>query len=361
MVHQYRSFIEALFRDRERVIAGWLLTVCLAVFCMVVVGGITRLTGSGLSMVDWRPVLGIVPPLSEAAWQAAFDAYRQYPEYQQVNRGMTLAEFRFIFFWEYGHRLLGRLVGLLYVVPLLLFWWRGWLDGRLKVLLLVGLLLGGGQGLLGWYMVQSGLVDMPRVSHYRLAAHLSLALLVMVWLFWIALELMRRRAGQSLHWQPAGAVAVVALGLLTLQIFFGALVAGLHAGWGYNTFPKMNDQWVAATVFALEPWWRNFFDNAAMVQFVHRSLGLGFLLLVTGWWLAALRRCRLRELLPLHLLLVVTLSQVVLGVVTLVNVVPPLLAALHQALACLLLLVLVFILFCAVRVRRFAPKSAAST
>jgi heme a synthase len=328
-----------------RAVAAWLLVCALAVAAMVVVGGITRLTHSGLSIVEWQPLVGAVPPLTEADWQAVFDKYRQTPEYKLVNRGMSLAEFKGIFWWEYVHRLLGRAIGVVFLVPLLWFWWRGRIDARLGWKLAGVFVLGGLQGALGWYMVASGLVDEPRVSHLRLAAHLGLAFLILGALLWIAFDLLyprrapRRAAGRLAPF--AGAIA----GIVFLQVLAGGLVAGIRAGKAYNTFPLMNGHLIPPEAFALEPWWLNFLNNMATVQLDHRLLAWLLLLLVPWlWWRVRTSDAPARARPATHLLLASLIAQFALGVATLLAAVPVGLGAAHQGVA-----VLVFsaALFCA--------------
>ena len=331
-------------------LVAWLALAGLAVYSMVIIGGITRLTGSGLSMVDWRPLLGAIPPLSPEHWQQTFDAYRQYPEYRQINPGMTLAEFKFIFFWEYIHRLMGRVIALVYALPLIWFWVRGYLTGSLKLMLSLIFLLGALQGLLGWYMVQSGLIDTPEVSHYRLAAHLGLALLVLACIVWLLLGVLDARNRLTIgSWRPGRFVSLALLVLLAVQLLFGAFTAGLNAGLGYNTFPRMNDRWVAEAVFGMKPWWINLLDSRATIQFVHRCLGVLLLLAVIVWWLAEMKRQGFRGLMLLHSLLTVTFLQVLLGIFALLFLVPVTLASIHQAVACLLLINLLLINYLAFR------------
>jgi heme a synthase len=319
----------------DRAIAAWLLACCVLVFAIIVVGGITRLTHSGLSITEWQPIVGTLPPLSDADWQVAFDKYRKTPEYLQVNKGMSLEGFKRIYWWEYAHRLLGRLVGLAFLLPLLWFAMRrriprgyGWK--------LVGILaLGGLQGALGWYMVRSGLVDDPRVSQFRLTAHLTLAFLIFGAMLWVALSLLypRRRksvtdaARSARHW------AIAALVLVLAMVVTGGFVAGIRAGFAYNTFPLMNGAIVPRDILMLEPAWKNFFWNMATVQFDHRLSALLLVLLVPVlWW-------KLRDVSDVPgrakgggtALLAVLAMQVAVGVATLVFVVPLPLAALHQA------------------------------
>lgn len=319
---------------RPGAIAHWLLVVAALVFLMVVVGGITRLTESGLSMVRWEPISGAIPPMNEADWQAEFDAYRASPEYRQINRGMSLSEFKEIFFWEYVHRLLGRVIGLAFALPLAWFAWKraiprgyGWK--------LVGLLaLGGLQGAVGWWMVASGLIDRPEVSHIRLAVHLLLALLIFALLIWTALDLVRlARYPQS---RPAGisVLGVWTLSALGLQLMFGAYVAGLDAGYAFNSWPKMGEDWFPAGTPMLEPFIVNFADNPIVVQFVHRWLafvvaGLAVALAVKAW------KQRLHGE-AAALIAAVTL-QILLGIATLLTGVELWIAVAHQAMAALLL------------------------
>lgn len=323
-------------------IVAWLGVVCATVWVMIIVGGVTRLTGSGLSMVDWRPIMGIIPPLNESEWQAAFDAYRQFPEYQQVNRGMSLEAFKGIFFWEYAHRVLGRMIGIIYFVPLVLLWALGHVEQRYRVRLVVALFLGGLQGLLGWYMVKSGLIDVPRVSHYRLAAHLSLAMFIMCYLFWLILDLadVPRQAVTPRTRRLVYAVT----GAVVLQILYGAFTAGLRAGYGYNTWPLMNGEFMSTAVFFMEPLWINFFESGATVQFIHRWLAVVVLGLAVWLWLSARQESR-QMAWAAALLLGAILVQFAIGVLTLVHVVPVSLGTLHQGWAVTVLLALVYMTY----------------
>lgn len=305
---------------------------------MVIVGGITRLTHSGLSMVDWKPIMGTIPPLSEAEWQDVFDAYRQYPEYQKINKGMSLSEFKGIFFWEYLHRLLGRLIGVAFLAPFLVFYFKKYYDSAMAKKLLVGFLLGGLQGLLGWYMVKSGLVDRPSVSHYRLAAHLSLALLIFAYLFWLTMDIKREGRSEVAEKSPFFRKSLWVTGAVSLQIIFGAFVAGKKAGIGYNTFPKMGEDWVPDAVFFLDPLWVNFFENNAGIQFAHRTIAWLLLLFIPAllYYFKAeftdLRKTRAAQWVVAALAV-----QFLLGVATIVMVVPVHVAATHQAGAVVLL------------------------
>ncbi|MEM7426028.1 MAG: COX15/CtaA family protein [Pseudomonadota bacterium] len=260
----------------------WLFLTAALVFAMVIVGGATRLTDSGLSITEWLPILGAVPPLNEADWQEAFAKYRQIPEYKLVNKGMSLEEFKFIYWWEWAHRFLGRFIGLAFFVPLVLFWLAGRIPGWLKPHLVILLVLGGMQGALGWYMVSSGLVDRVDVSQYRLAAHLSLAVAIFGYLFWLGLRLGDIRARRNV----AEAVPALMVGALVfVQIVLGAFVAGLRAGHGYNTWPLMDGSLVPQGLFSMSPAWINLFENAMTVQFLHRSFA--YVVLGAGLWHAS--------------------------------------------------------------------------
>lgn len=319
---------------RPAAISRWLLAIAALVFLMVVVGGITRLTESGLSMVRWEPVSGAIPPTSAEAWAAEFEAYKATPEYRKINRGMSLGEFKTIFFWEYLHRLLGRFIGLAFALPLAWFALKraiprgyGW---RLTALL--G--LGGLQGLVGWWMVASGLVDRPEVSHIRLAVHLLLALFIFGALIWTALDL--RRLERDAASRPAAltVTAAWALSILGLQMMFGAYVAGLDAGYAYNSWPRMGDEWFPAGTPMLQPFITNFVDNPIMVQFVHRWLA--WAVAATALLLSARAWLRGFQLQAAALVAAVTL-QVVLGIATLLTGVELWIAVAHQAMAASLL------------------------
>ncbi|GER08517.1 heme A synthase [Iodidimonas muriae] len=314
---------------QERAIGRWLLLVAALVFLMVVVGGITRLTESGLSMVDWHPVKGIFPPLSQAQWEETFKAYQQYPEYKIMNRGMTLAEFKNIFWWEYLHRLLGRLIGFAFALPLAWFWLRGRIPTGYKGRLLGLLVLGGAQGLLGWFMVKSGLVDHPEVSHYRLTAHLTLAFIIFAALFWTAMNLLSHR--RPIRDEAMNRSGKWLLALVFLQVIMGGLVAGLKAGYTYNTWPMMDGRFVPASIMDMAPFWRNFIDNTALVQFDHRLgayvlFALSLSLLVR----TILRREPGRAQAMAALLFGVLCVQITVGILTLLHMVPVALGAVHQ-------------------------------
>ncbi|HEX8366839.1 MAG TPA: COX15/CtaA family protein [Allosphingosinicella sp.] len=324
---------------RPAIISWWLLAVAVFVFAMIVVGGITRLTESGLSIVRWDVVTGTLPPLGEAQWQEEFDAYRETPQYRQVNRGMDIEDFKSIYFWEYVHRLLGRLIGFVFAIPLVWFWWRraippgqGWKLGAL-------LGLGGLQGAIGWWMVASGLVDRPEVSHIRLAVHLLTALAIFGSLLWVALDMDRLARAPDAPAVRAPTLAVWALSLLFLQFLFGAYVAGLEAGYAFNTWPRMGEDWFPAETPMLSPFLANFADNPVMVQFVHRWLAFVVAAVAIALALAAWR-ARLRG--PAVALLAALVIQIQLGIVTILSGVEIRIAVAHQAMAAMLLGATVF-------------------
>lgn len=321
-------------RTDNRTLALWLFACCAMVFATLMIGGVTRLTHSGLSIVEWQPLVGAMPPLSAADWQALFEKYRATPEGRLVNHAMTLDGFKTIFWWEWAHRLAGRLIGAVFLLPYLWFLLRGRLRGSLALRVLGFFVLGGLQGAMGWYMVKSGLVDDPRVSQYRLAAHLGLAFVIFGLMFWTALGLLRgRRAAPPGSWlagtQRFGALLA---GLVFVMVLSGALVAGIRAGLAYNTFPLMNGHFVPPEIFMVEPLWLNFFINMATVQFDHRMIAWALLALVPVFWWRARRVAPLEA----NLLLLMLAVQVSLGIATLLHRVPVVLGAAHQAGALLL-------------------------
>ena len=330
----------------RRAIAAWLFLCALLVFAIVVVGGVTRLTRSGLSIAEWQPIAGALPPLNEADWQSLFAKYRETPEFRLVNHAMTLEGFKSIFWWEYIHRLIARGIGLVFLVPLLWFQLQRRLPARLAWQLWGIFALGAAQGAMGWLMVKSGLVDDPRVSHFRLAAHLGLALAIFSAELWLALGLVSERSGER---RAAALPAIVFLMALS-----GALVAGLRAGYSYNTFPLMNGHLVPPEILLLEPWWQNFSTNMATVQFVHRSF---FWLLVLAvplaWW-------RYRDLPAAHAFAGLFIVQAALGITTLLLRVPVGFGAAHQGGAVLLLGAALWLAHSARPSARFAALHAAA-
>ncbi len=320
---------------------------------MLVIGGVTRLTGSGLSIVTWKPVVGAIPPLSDADWRDAFGAYQQTPQFRLMNSGMSLVDFKRIFFWEYVHRLIGRVLGFVFLVPVAYFAWKRALPSRILRPLAVAFALGAFQGFLGWFMVKSGLVDMPHVSHYRLAAHLSLALIVLGVLFWTWLDV-GDAAPVSVSPALRFALRVVAA-LLALQIVYGAFTAGLHAGIGYNTFPSMHGQWTPPGGF------RSPFEDGATVQWTHRVVGT-LLVFAAGAVAVASRGAPKRARRAVTAVAHGALLQYGLGVTTLVLHVPLAAAALHQVGACLLWLAVLRALYiCEGRTKAVVPDYVGSS
>jgi cytochrome c oxidase assembly protein subunit 15 len=317
----------------ERRVAAWLIACCALVFAIVVLGGVTRLTRSGLSIVEWQPIVGALPPLTAADWQDLFLKYQQTPEFQKVNPGMSLEGFKGIFWLEYFHRLLGRLIGVAFFVPLLYFLWRRVLMPPLALKLGGIFLLGALQGALGWYMVMSGLVDDPRVSHYRLTAHLALAFAIYAAMLWLALDLLAPARAAAVARAPRlRRLAWAVTGLIVAMVLTGGLVAGIRAGYAYNTFPLMNGRWVPPEIFLIEPWYLNFFNNMATVQFDHRLVAWLLAVAVPWLWYEAGRaELPARARLLTHLLLAAAALQIALGISTLLLAVPVALAAAHQA------------------------------
>lgn len=328
-----------------KAIVLWLFTGCLLVFLMVVIGGITRLTGSGLSITEWNVIMGAVPPLNQEDWQVAFEKYRHSPQFQKVNFDMGIGEFKSIFLWEYLHRLIGRMIGIVFIVPFLYFLFTKKLNRPLVKKLLLLFALGGLQGFLGWFMVKSGLVDNPYVSHFRLAIHLITAFITFGFTFWIALDQIYPSSPVSINapLKHRGMLRII-LVLILVQIIYGAFVAGLHAGRIYNTFPKMGDEWVPEAVTALDSFWKNISENMAGVQFIHRCIAWILLSFIVVFWL----RTRKMQLKPdrrkgVNLLLLTILIQFCLGLFTLIYSVPIVLAVLHQVGAFALFGVIIFL------------------
>lgn len=334
----------AFSAPHDKSIAVWLLLCGALIFAMVVLGGVTRLTHSGLSIVEWDPIVGAVPPFSQTQWEETFDNYKQTPEYQKVNVGMSLAQFKGIFLVEWAHRLLGRLIGAVFLVPFLYFLVRRRITRALVPKLVTMFVLGGLQGALGWYMVKSGLVDMPRVSPYRLTAHLAFAVIIYAYIFWTALGLLHSRESLPI---PPGlrrfAVAVTAL--IFLMILSGGFVAGTRAGFAFNTFPLMNGRLIPEGMYALQPAWVNLFENIATVQFNHRGIAYLLCIIIPVFWWSAMRAALpTRARLAAHLLFGWLVVQVTLGITTLLYVVPVSLAAAHQAGALVLFSLALYVL-----------------
>jgi heme a synthase len=302
-------------------IRRWLRFVAFLVFVMVVLGGATRLTDSGLSITEWQPLIGTIPPLTETDWQAAFAKYKLTSQFRLQNAEMTLGAFKFIFWWEWAHRLLGRLIGVAFALPFAIFLALRAMPAKLAWRLAIILLLGAAQGALGWFMVMSGLVDRVDVSQYRLAAHLTLAALIFAAIIWTALGVGRTRRWNGAYGRWMGALIVLAV---SLQIGAGGFVAGLDAGHAANTWPTINGQFIPDGIYGLSPWWKNLFEDALTVQFNHRMLGyLIAILAIAHVW-------NVSTLAGLALVYAVIL-QVSIGVATLMFGVPLPLALLHQA------------------------------
>ncbi len=336
------------FNQSDRQIAHWLTVVAILIFCMVILGGVTRLTGSGLSMVHWEPIMGIVPPLSDNEWQETFEKYKQFPEYQKINRGMSLSEFKGIFAFEYAHRVLGRIIGLAFLLPFLYFLVRKRIRRPMVPRLVIMFILGGLQGLLGWYMVKSGLVDKPNVSQYRLAAHFTAAILIYSYILWTAWSLYAPTPRNS--WAPGvdklRRMTRWLTAFIIVMIISGAFVAGTHAGGLHKTFPDMSGHLFPPGLFSISPFYLNFFDNPTTIQFTHRLIAYAVIIFICFVWYKA----KNYTLTPatrnaFHLLLIMMIVQVTLGISTLLSVpeVPVRagviiqLAAAHQAGALLLL------------------------
>lgn len=311
------------------------------VFVMLIVGGITRLTQSGLSITEWEPLWGLLPPLSESDWSRYFQAYQTSPEYQKLNRGMSLEEFQGIFWWEYVHRVVARLFGLGLVIPMAYFTIRGWLRGRDLIRAVALVILVAMQALLGWKMVQSGLADQPYISHHFLAGHLGLAILLFGAMQWWALRLLSDPRDRELPRRSSPQVsllrrwAVIFTVLIFIQSLWGAFVAGLQAGRMSNTFPKMGEHWIPPSVGELSPLWIDLTSNPLTVQFIHRTLGISLVIVATLLWLLG-RRGSAHNLGPISLLLAITIVQACLGIATLLLAVPVVLGVLHQAVALML-------------------------
>jgi cytochrome c oxidase assembly protein subunit 15 len=322
--------------SEKKPVAVWLLICCALVFAMIVVGGVTRLTDSGLSIVEWQPLVGTLPPISQADWDELLEKYRTSPQYQQINKGMSIDEFKTIFWWEYFHRLLGRLIGIVFFLPFVYFLIKKKIDKPLGLKLTGIFILGGLQGFMGWYMVMSGLVDNPHVSQYRLTAHLGLAFVIFAAMFWVALGLLSpsaashgvdglRRFAHGLSW------------LIFIMVLSGGFVAGIRAGLAYNTFPLMNGHFIPPDLFILEPWYRNFFENITTVQFDHRMIAWILIFTIPLFWYKAMRANLPKTTqLACHLFLLMLIIQATLGITTLLHVVPTHLAAAHQGGALLL-------------------------
>jgi len=330
--------MESLQISHRKQVVGWLVVCGILVFCMIIVGGATRLTHSGLSIVEWEPIVGTIPPLNDTDWNQVFDEYKGSPEYQLINFGMSLDEFKVIFWWEYFHRLLGRLIGFVFFVPFLFFLLTRRLNAGLTGRLLGIFALGGLQGGMGWYMVASGLVDEPNVSQYRLTAHLGIAFLIFGAITWTAMSVLYpSRTNLSVPVRSMYKTSVAVSATLFLMVLSGGFVAGLQAGLIYNTFPLMGNSFIPPNLFALTPFWTNFFDNMTTVQFDHRIIAYILAIMIPIFWFKLRRRDVSNRTKTLsNLLLGLLALQIVLGITTLIYHVPTVLGVAHQATGSLL-------------------------
>jgi cytochrome c oxidase assembly protein subunit 15 len=314
----------------RRLMRIWLGVVLLAIFALVIVGGATRLTESGLSITEWKPIHGVIPPLGEAEWQEEFELYRQIPQYSEINRGMSLEEFKTIFWWEWAHRFLARSVGVLFAVPLIFFWATGRIEKRLRLPLAGLFALGGLQGFVGWWMVASGLTERTDVSQYRLAVHLTLACVIFAAIMWVA----RGLSPHSNEAPPTRHSHRVAGGLVLLvliQIYLGALVAGLNAGFSYNTWPLIDGAFVPGNLWVMDPAWKNLFENPKTVQFIHRMTAYALFIAVFAHMLVGLKYARgSTHANRAVVLFALVFCQAAIGVATLVMQVPLGWALMHQ-------------------------------
>ncbi len=319
----------------DKAVGIWLLVIAVLIAAMVVVGGLTRLTGSGLSITEWHPVTGVLPPLNDAGWQAEFAKYQGTPQYELLNKGMGLASFKTIYWWEWAHRLLGRVLGAVFLLPFVYFLWKRRIERALVPRLIVIFLLGAAQGLLGWWMVQSGFEPhRVAVSQYWLAAHLGLAVALFGFVLWTALEVLgarRTNVAALTRFQP-WAIALAAL--VFIQMLLGAFVAGLDAGRAFDTWPTYGGAWIPLGLYDLSPWWINHFENHALVHFQHRTVGYVIAMFVV-WLYIAMRRAGADK--PVRIagmhVLALTILQIAFGILTVINDVPLAITAAHQIVA----------------------------
>jgi cytochrome c oxidase assembly protein subunit 15 len=317
---------------QRRIVALWLFGIAFMVFIMVLLGGVTRLTHSGLSMVEWHPITGWLPPLNDKDWMRIFTKYQSFPEFRIVNNHMTVSEFKDIFWLEFLHRLWGRLIGVTFFLPFAFFVIKGWVRGAQILTLLVLLVLGAGQGVMGWFMVKSGLVDRPDVSQYRLAAHLILALIIYASLLWCGLNYLGAKQSTKDELLKLRYFSVTFVALVFVTAFSGALVAGLDAGLSFNTFPLMDGSLIPDGLFEKSPFYLNFFENLMTVQYDHRALAiLTFCGATYFWFIAKMHATPEYQIRPINCLFAAVCGQVIIGILTLLFIVPVSLGALHQA------------------------------
>ncbi len=333
-------------KSNNKQIAIWLFSGCFLIFGMVVIGGITRLTGSGLSITEWKPIMGAIPPLNDAEWNLAFEKYQQIPQFQKVNYHFELSDFKAIFWWEYIHRLLGRLIGIVFIIPFLWFLVKKKFDAPAIKKMLFLFLLGGIQGFLGWFMVSSGLAERTSVSHIRLAIHLMFAFITFAFTFYYGLEFIyseKNEVGTDMKTSSMNKLIFV---LLSVQIIYGAFVAGLHAGKIHNTFPLMSGQIIPSGMNAMQPSWINIFDNPVTVQFIHRFLAFTLLFLIS-WFVLKAKKEPLTSFQKrgVHLLFAAVLIQFLLGVITVLTQANIVMASIHQIGAFFLFSASIYLLF----------------
>lgn len=330
--------------QKDKSVILWLSSGFFLIFIMVIVGGITRLTDSGLSMVNWNLFMGSIPPLNETEWNETFELYKQTPEFKKINYNYTLEDFKFIFFWEYLHRMIGRLLGLVFIIPFFYFLIKKRLTKKLKLQSLILFILGSLQAFFGWWMVKSGLVDNPHVSHYRLAVHLTTAFITCSYLLWVLLPLLLPsiKGENKLIFKKLKILTFLSI----IQIVYGAFIAGLKAGRIYNTWPKMGDQWIPDSVYAMSPLWTNFVEGLAGIQFVHRTLAIILLIFTIHIFVSSKKHIlSLIQKRAIVLLLLVVVMQMVFGILTLVMGTPLFLSLTHQLLAFIMLMTLILNLF----------------
>lgn len=324
-------------------ISIWLFTGCAMIFLMILIGGVTRLTGSGLSIVEWNVISGTIPPLNESEWSIAFEKYKQFPQYQKINYKMDLDGFKNIFFWEYIHRLWGRIIGIVFIIPFFVFYLKGRIQGALRKRLLWILLLGVLQGAVGWFMVKSGLVDNPNVSHYRLATHLVLALFLLSVVFITAVQTSSRFIIHKAASPDYRLLLKILILLAFIQIVYGAFVAGMKAGYAYNTFPKMGNDWFPDGLFMIEPFYKDLLENGITLQFIHRWLGLTLLLLTSVLWTFDRFYGNGIHKKEFFVLFAFLFFQAILGILTLLFHVPLSAAIAHQALGIVVFIYIVML------------------
>lgn len=342
-----------MLKDNKLPIIYWLFTGCFLIFVMVIIGGITRLTQSGLSIVEWDLIMGTLPPMNADDWQILFLKYQTSPQYKLINNGIKLEEFKSIFWWEYIHRLFGRFIGLVFFLPFLYFWITKKFDTPLLKKVLIVFALGGLQGVLGWYMVASGLVKNPFVSHYRLAAHLITAFSAFGFTFWVALGLSYPKEEPVKNSALKGLKRLIKalFVILIIQIIYGAFVAGMHAGKIYNTFPLMGNSLMPESVYAMNPIWKNFLENHSGVQFIHRYMAYAVATLAAIiWYKSRKERLHPKVINAINFMGSIVVIQFLLGVFTLVYAVPVSLGVIHQAGAFILFGSLIYLVFW---IRRF--------